>query len=260
MNDQQPPSETSWGVVSDWYDKLLGNEDTFQSKVILPSLLRLMNVQKGEHVLDLACGQGFFSYALASVGAEVTGLDISPELIDLAKKSAPAGSGLKPTFDVAPADDVRHVADGSMDHVLITLAIQNIENVRGTFAEVHRVLKPDGRFHMVLNHPAFRVPKGSSWEWDKDGEQYRRVYKYLTESKEKIQMKPGGDPSVVTVSFHRPLQYFVKFLGRAGFAVTNMEEWISHRNSDSGPRAEEENRARKEIPMFMYLEARKISL
>jgi hypothetical protein len=50
----------------------------------------------------------------------------------------------------------------------------------------------------------------------------------------------------------------VKALAKAGFAVTNLEEWVSHKKSDSGPRAAEENRARKEIPMFMYLEARMI--
>lgn len=258
--------KTSWGGVADWYDKLLGSEDTFQSKVILPHLMRTLEVQPGERVLDLACGQGYFSYALASTGAEVTGADVSPELIALAQKNAPkapkgdtgkASAVGKPDFFAASADKLTALQDARFDRVLIVLAIQNIENVKGTFAECSRVLKPGGTLHLVLNHPSFRIPKGSSWAWDKNGSQYRRIDKYLSESKEKIQMKPGSDESVVTVSFHRPLQFYVKALVRAGFAVSNLEEWISHRNSDSGPRAEEENRARNEIPMFMYLEARK---
>jgi hypothetical protein len=36
--------------------------------------------------------------------------------------------------------------------------------------------------------------------------------------------------------------------------IRTIEEWISHKNSDSGPRAEAENSARKEIPLFMALE------
>ena len=71
-------------------------------------------------------------------------------------------------------------------------------------------------------------------------------------------MHPGDKPDEMTISFHRPLQFYFKQLGKAGFGVTNMEEWSSNRLSQPGPRAEAENRARKEIPLFMCLEAEKI--
>ncbi len=264
MSDENTPS-TSWGAVAQWYDQLLGKDDTFQANVILPNLMRLLEVRRGERILDLACGQGFFSYALASCGAHVTGTDISPELIALAKQHTPtvgrkqgeAPKKMSVQFAVASANQQTPVATASMDRALIVLAIQNIEDVKGTFWEVHRALKPDGTLHVVLNHPAFRVPKGSSWEWDKNGMQYRRVDKYLLETRVKIQMKPGDDPGLTTVSFHRPLQFYVKTLVNSGFVITNLEEWTSHKTSDSGPRAAEENRARNEIPMFLYLEARR---
>lgn len=54
---------------------------------------------------------------------------------------------------------------------------------------------------------------------------------------------------------HRPLQYYFKAQAKAGFAVTRPEEWISHNASDSGHRARDENPARKEIPLFLYLRA-----
>jgi len=249
---------TSWGDVAEWYDRMLGDGDTFQAKVILPNLTRLLSLEKDERVLDLACGQGYFAQAFAAQGAKVTGADVAPELIALAGKNAEkSAKGDAPAFLVAPSNDVAAVATGSIDKVTIVLALQNIEDVGGTFKECARVLAPGGSLHLVLNHPSFRVPKGSSWEWDKKtGAQYRRVDRYLMESKAKIQMRPGADPSATTVSFHRPLEYFVKALARSGFRVSDMEEWISHKKSDSGPRAAEENRSRKEIPMFMYLEAR----
>jgi ubiquinone/menaquinone biosynthesis C-methylase UbiE len=191
------------------------------------------------------------------MGANVVGADISPELIAIAKKQATKFPNAKVSFVATPANDLQGIPDASVDKVVVVLAIQNIEDLKGTFSEARRVLMPRGSLHLVLNHPSYRVPKGSSWAWDKEGNQYRRIDKYLTESKVKIQMKPGGDPNVVTVSFHRPLQTFVKALAKNGFVITNLEEWASHRTSDSGPRAEEENRARKEIPMFMYLEAKR---
>lgn len=247
---------TSWGDVAEWYDRMLGEGDTFQAKVILPNLTRLLALRPGERLLDLACGQGFFSHAFAALGAEVTGADVAPELVALAQKAAKKGAKA-PRFVVAPSHDVAPVAAASMDKIVVVLALQNIDDVRGTFQECGRVLTDRGSLHLVINHPSFRVPKGSSWEWDEGGKQYRRVDRYMTEAKVKIKMRPGADPTAETISFHRPLQHFVKALAKQGFAVTNLEEWTSHKTSDSGPRAKEENRARKEIPMFMYLEARR---
>jgi SAM-dependent methyltransferase len=244
---------TSWGNVAGWYDQLLASEGTYQKDVILPNLLRLMGIVPGSKVTDVACGQGFFAAAFLQAGAEVSGCDISPELVELARKNAPGAD-----IYVAPADRLTPFKDASADHVAIVLAIQNIEHDREALTEAARILKPGGRLHLVLNHPAFRIPKRSSWGWDGAAKrQYRRMDGYLTESRAAISMAPGSDPSKQTVSFHRPLQHYVKSLAKAGCAVTNMEEWISARKSDSGPRADEENRTRREFPLFLYLEGTK---
>jgi len=63
-----------------------------------------------------------------------------------------------------------------------------------------------------------------------------------------------------TMSFHRPLQVYFKAFAKAGLCVTRLEEWASHKTSDSGPRKAAEDLARKEIPLFMCLELKKINL
>jgi hypothetical protein len=72
-------------------------------------------------------------------------------------------------------------------------------------------------------------------------------------------MNPGyaahGAEEVTTWTFHRPLQTYIKTLAEAGFLIEILEEWPSLRKSQSGPRAAEENRARREIPMFLGLRA-----
>ena len=70
-------------------------------------------------------------------------------------------------------------------------------------------------------------------------------------------MRPGSAPKQFTTSYHRPLQYYVKALKEAGFCMTDLEEWTSHRESTRGPRAKAENRARNEIPLFLFFEAQK---
>ena len=244
--------KTSWGHVADWYDAYLREEGAYQKEVILPNLLRLMDIRKGESVLDLGCGQGFFSRAFAAAGASVTGVDISKELIAIARRLSPPYV----RFEVASADRLDFAAGASFDKVAIVLALQNMDNLKGVVRECRRVLKTGGDLYLVLNHPAFRVPKASSWGWDEEaGVQYRRVERYLSESTVKIQVHPGDRPDQYTLSFHRPLQAYMKALTNAGFCVVRLEEWNSNRKSQPGPRAAAENRARQEIPLFLFIQA-----
>ena len=251
-------SNTSWGNVAEWYDEMLEtSEDSYQKNVILPNVLRILNIEKGTRILDLACGQGFFSRAFADAGAQVIGVDASPELIALAKKYA----NKKIVYHIAPADKLDFFADKSFDAVVIILAIQNMKHMAHVFSVCSRVLVPSGKLVIVMNHPAFRIPKRSSWGWDAvHRAQYRRVDGYLTESAVSIDMHPGKESRETTTSFHRPLQVYVNALAKNDFAVTRMEEWISHRQSQKGPRQIPENQSRKEIPLFLMIEARKMSL
>jgi ubiquinone/menaquinone biosynthesis C-methylase UbiE len=247
-------TKTSWGKVADWYNNLLEkDEDSYQRMLILPNLLRLLEVKKGETILDLACGQGFFAGEFAKSGAKVIGADISPELIEIAKQDKNV------EYHISGADKLDFLDSQSIDKIMLILSLQNLRNVQGVFGEAKRVLKPKGKLFMVLNHPAFRIPKQSSWGWDEARKtQYRRLDGYLSESLERIQMHPGDNPGEKTVSFHRPLQFYFKALNKNGFCVSRLEEWVSHKTSETGPKKEAEDKARHEFPLFLFLEAVKI--
>ena len=141
--DKKP--DTSWGKVADWYGEYLGGDDTYQSKVILPNLLRVLAIQKGDRVLDLACGEGFFAREFAKAGARVAGADIAKELIEKARAQ---GGGIE--YFVAPADKLAFAKDGEFDAVVCVLALQNIEDVPAVYAEARRVLRPTGKFAMTV--------------------------------------------------------------------------------------------------------------
>jgi ubiquinone/menaquinone biosynthesis C-methylase UbiE len=270
--------DTSWNKSALWYDDLVESKGSYQVELILPNMLRLLDIKKGMTILDLACGQGLFSRVFADAGAKVIGVDAAKELIHIAK--AKKGSPIE--YHIAEADKIPFVKDGSQDAVTIILSLQNIENMQGVLKESARALKSNGRLLMVLNHPAFRIPKASSWGWDgsalsidapekisrnapqtkekieKYGVQYRRVDRYLSESRVDILMHPGENTEEKTISFHRPLQIYMKALAKSGFAIARLEEWNSHRKSGRGTRQLAEDRARKEIPLFLFVEARKL--
>lgn len=248
--------DTSWDKTATWYKDMTEDTGSYQNDVILPGLLRLVAPKPGTKILDLGCGTGFFARAFADLGAQVTGLDNSADMIDTAGNFPPTKNKIK--YLVGSADKLSMIEKNSFDVITIVLAAQNMEHLDRVFSEAARVLKPRGRLCVVLNHPAFRIPKESSWQWTPDqATQYRRVDKYLSEGKQKIVMHPGKS-TAYTISFHRPLQVYFKFLGKAGFGVTHLEEWISNRKGPQGKTFAALEQSRKEIPIFLYLEARKI--
>lgn len=255
---EEKTQKTSWGSVAGWYDELLAGDDTYQTQVILPNLMRLVDPQDGMHVIDIACGQGFFSHAFAKAGATVTGADISSNLIERAKQQG----GERETFMVREAANLHDIADAAFDVATIVLALQNIKELSKACEEASRVLETGGHLVLVLNHPCFRIPKGSSWGYDeKTKTQYRRIDRYGTSGTIAIDMTPGTKnerEKKYTVSFHRPLQEYVKALAKAGLVVVGLEEWISHRTSEKGPRQKAEDRARKEFPLFLTIVAQKL--
>lgn len=259
---------TSWGNVAGSYDSSFAESvDSYQKNVILPNIVRMVAPKADDKILDLGCGSGFFSHALAEAGSEVLGVDISPELIEVAKKRSIEKGGVaaqgdasstnskRLKFEVSPAEKFAAKPE-AFNKAIIVLAIQNIEDVKKTLENCAKALVPGGKLFIVMNHPAFRIPKASSWGFDEsEKKQYRRVDSYLSESKKKIDMTPSTEKNKkFTISFHRPLQYYFKLFHNAGFSVKRLEEWTSHRKSEPGSRAKEEDRMRKEIPLFLAIE------
>jgi len=249
--------DTSWKKVAGWYDKTVKDDDSYQKNVIYPNLSRWFQDLRGRKVIDVGCGQGFFSRLLAEKGATVTGVDSGDSLLALAIKE---NKNIK--YVKADAQNLSFAKAGEFDMALCVLSLQNMENLKAVLGEISRILKPGGKLIAVLNHPAFRIPQNSSWGFDEGNKiQYRRIDSYLFPAKIKIDMHPSEKiKKVYTYSFHHSLQDYMKALSATSFAIVKLEEWISHRKSQIGPRAKAEDIARKEIPVFMAFEAVKASL
>lgn len=245
-----PP--TDWDEAAQWYDQLVGPAGTeYQQRIIIPGALRLLAAQKGDAVLDVACGQGVLCRALEARGVEATGVDASRNLIDAARRHGPASIH----YHVGDAQNLSFLPKERFDAAACVLAIQNIHAPAAVFVSVASALRPLGRLVLVMMHPCFRGPKETSWGWDAAAQvQYRRVDRYLLPRKSPIVTHPGSDPGKYTWTFHRPIESYVKWLRNAGLLIDAIEEWPGHKTS-TGARAAAENLARKEIPLFLAMRA-----
>jgi 2-polyprenyl-3-methyl-5-hydroxy-6-metoxy-1,4-benzoquinol methylase len=93
-------------------------------------------------VLDLGCGTGWTSRFLGKAGYEVTGLDISPEAVETARRLAEAEQLTTVRFVLG--DYESFAAAGDYDYVLFYDALHHAEDERTAIATAWRALKPDG--------------------------------------------------------------------------------------------------------------------
>lgn len=106
-------------------------------------LVRYAGVQPGQHVLDLACGTGVVALTAHAVGARVRGLDLSPALLEEARRNAAiADAGIE--FTEGDAENLPY-PDASFDVVLSQFGHMFAPRPQMVVAEMLRVLKPGGR-------------------------------------------------------------------------------------------------------------------
>jgi len=245
--------DTSWEKVANWYDRHVSGSSDHHRDIIIPGALKMIDIKKGEKIIDVGCGEGSLCRELANRGAQVVGIDASKKLVEIAKKKSVK---FNIHFRAADAGKLEGIQDSTFDAGCSILAIQNMEDLDSVAKETARIIKRGGRLVWVLNHPCFRIPRQSGWGFDEKRKlQYRRIDRYMTEMKIPIQMHPGASPGIHTWTFHRPLSVYFDRLNSFGFAVTKLEEWVSQRKSKPGTNARAENMSREEIPLFLAISA-----
>jgi SAM-dependent methyltransferase len=133
-------------------------------------------VEPGMDLLDVACGTGNASIPAAHAGARVTGLDFSPELLEIARERA---ADAMVEIDFVEGDAQELPEDESYDRVVSTFGHMFAPDHERTAAEMKRVLRPGG----VIAFACW-TPEGS----------IGRMFRTLAEL---IPPPPGGTPPIL---------------------------------------------------------------
>lgn len=205
-----------WEKHADWWqDEFTDGVDAEYEEQIIPLALDLLAGR--DRVLDIGTGEGQIARRLASGDAD-TVIGVDPTASQISEAVARGGG---PDYLRAPADELPF-ADDSFDAALACLVYEHIEAMDAAIGETARVLRPGGRFVLMLNHPLLQTP-GSGWiddQWLDPPERYWRIGPYLREAAtvEEVQK------DVFIPFVHRPLSRYLNALVDAGFRFNRMIE------------------------------------
>lgn len=248
----------AWEGHADWYHARHGRDgDRHHRELIIPAVLRHLPICDGMRILDCCCGQGVVARQLARQGAQVDGLDGSETLIAAARELA----GERESYKCGDAHAVQeYFGEAVFDAGLVVLALQDLDPIDDVCRGLAAVLKPGAALIVVLTHPCFRIPRHSDWYFDRKQQQQKRVLdQYLSVEQIEIQVAGEQGPSQ-SQHYHRPLQFYLRALGRAGLAVLDAEELCSPHRGSSGSRSAAEDQAQREFPIFLLLKAQRLQV
>jgi ubiquinone/menaquinone biosynthesis C-methylase UbiE len=116
--------------------------------------IQLLTLKPNSKVLDVGCGSGFAVLQLGSILSEGTacGIDISPGMVEKAKRNIPESLHEKVEFFEASSDNIPYPTD-EFDHVLCTNSFHHYPNPNKALYEMRRVLKPGGKLLILENAP-----------------------------------------------------------------------------------------------------------
>jgi SAM-dependent methyltransferase len=129
------------------------------------ALLPLLESLAPGRALDAACGTGRVSGYLADAGHEVLGVDVTPEMLELARAKVPQARFVVGRLEALPVDEA------SFDLVVCCLALDHCTDVGPPIAELARAARPGGRVILTDIHPcmihlggqAAYVDEAGSW-------------------------------------------------------------------------------------------------
>jgi len=144
-----------WAREREFHDRLAAELDPDAMPPVPPpiydvAVLESADVQPGMRVLDLGCGQGDLTLTLLQLGARVTGIDISPGMVDIARRRVDRyGGGSRAHFVVAPVED-SGLSPQAFDLVVGRWVLHHLDLALAA-PELARVLVPGGRLILLEN-------------------------------------------------------------------------------------------------------------
>jgi SAM-dependent methyltransferase len=195
-----------------------------------PAVLGLAGDVAGRTVFDAACGPGLYAQELLRRGADVGGCDVSPTFVDLARARTEGHADLR-VHDLSRP--LTWVGDGSVDIVVLALALHYFDDRVTLLSELRRILAPGGALVLSTEHPM------TAW--------LRLGGSYFTEEAVEESLSPDHDWPIR--AWRRPLTSICAEFREAGFLIDELLEPRPVR--EMAERYPEDHARLEEFPAFI---------
>jgi ubiquinone/menaquinone biosynthesis C-methylase UbiE len=262
MDDQQVGRYWD-GNADAWTALARAGHDVYRDHLNTPAFLAALPEVRDLHGLDIGCGEGHNTRMLASRGARMSAIDISPRFIAHARQSEESvAQGI--TYLVASAVELPF-ASAAFDFATAFMCLMDIPETTRALAEAYRVLRPGGFFQFSITHPCFGTPHRRNLR-NATGLTYAiEVGDYfrdgLTEIEEWIFNAAPleariGLPKFQIPHFHRTLSSWLSLLLETGFRLEHVAEPLP---SDETVRACPQIQDAQVVAYFLHVRGRKLN-
>lgn len=230
-NDLNAESRAIWDKNAEAWDARIGSGGGFQSILIAPTVERMLAIQPGETVLDIACGNGIFSRRLAELGAQVVASDFSIKLIELARARTTEYTE-RIEYHVADATDEAQLLALAGEHgrqfdaAVCNNALMDMPAIEPLFRALAKLLKPNGRFVFSIMHPCFN---GLAITRDVELPDYARKATYAIKVRQYLSFEVTKGLAIAEQPepqyyWHRPLHVLFNSAFESGLVMDRLEE------------------------------------
>ncbi|HZO71220.1 MAG TPA: class I SAM-dependent methyltransferase [Ktedonobacteraceae bacterium] len=219
-----------WNQKAAFWDERMGEGNQFQRLLIGPACERLLNLQPGETVLEIGCGNGVFARRMAQLGVNVIATDFSSQFLERARTRSSEHSDRIDYRQVDATREEEIVALGAQcfDAAVCNQAIMDMTEIEPLMRGIRQVVKPGGRFVFSLSHPCFNQA-GTTFSVEETTINGEIVRTYAIKTTSYLHFSPQkgvgmlGEP-VPHYYFDRPLHVLFNACFQAGLMLDGLEE------------------------------------
>ncbi len=219
-------SRSAWDQAAElWSDFVESGLDYYRIDFHGPALLNACGLVEGLRVLDLGCGQGYFTRLLAESGARAIGVDLSKKLVVRAIEHE-ARLGLGSEFYALDATEVTSLwPPDHFDLATACVSLQDMADADASARATARVLKDGGRFVFSIPHPVTCSPD-REWAHDDSGMKGAlKIDRYFDSGPRLLRWAmPRLKQPWETPYWHRTIEQWSDILLKAGFLIRRLHE------------------------------------
>lgn len=243
-----------------WTDQVRKGYDAYREYLNNPAFFKFFGNLKDKYVLDAGCGEGYNTRLLTKSGAKTVGVDISPKMIEQARKHE-KDKPLGIQYEVASISDLSFLDNDTFDVVVSFMAMMDLSDYENAIKELYRVLRQNGQLYFSITHPCF-LTKGFGWLKDDDGNpnkllvgDYFSNQTWIEKWKfTEISQHEEVEPFIVPC-FPKTLSDYINGLLKAGFILKKIEE--PRPSSKMCEKHSWLKKWRKHASIFFYIHAEK---